>query len=149
MQEIQEMQVRALGQEGPLEEEMATHSSILTWKIPWTEKPGGLESMGLQRVGHDWARAHARTHTHTSYPSPAPHTIHTEHLIIQEFKLQGKIISRNGQHNSWGNKERLCFLIHSFNYLLSTYCVSSTVVGTKINEQDSEYSRGFLITIAR
>ena len=39
--------------EGPLEEVMATHSSILAWKIPWTEEPGGLQSMGSQRVGHD------------------------------------------------------------------------------------------------
>ena len=42
-----------LGQEDPLEKEMATHSSTLAWKIPWTEKPGRLQSMGLQRVGHD------------------------------------------------------------------------------------------------
>ena len=40
------------GQEGPLEEEMANHSKILAWKIPWTEEPGGLQSMGLQRVSH-------------------------------------------------------------------------------------------------
>ena len=44
--------VRALGQEDPLEKEMATHSSILAWKIPWMEEPGRLQSMGLQRVGH-------------------------------------------------------------------------------------------------
>ena len=43
----------SLGQEDPLEEGMATHSSILAWRIPWTEKAGGLQSMGLQRVGHD------------------------------------------------------------------------------------------------
>ena len=42
-----------LGQKDPLEEEMATHSSILAWRIPWTEEPGGLQSTGLQRVGHD------------------------------------------------------------------------------------------------
>ena len=48
----QETQVRSQGQEDPLEEKMATHSSILAWKIPWTEEPGGLQSMGLQRVGH-------------------------------------------------------------------------------------------------
>ena len=42
-----------LGQEGPLEKEMATHSCILAWKVPWTEEPGRLQSMGLQRVGHD------------------------------------------------------------------------------------------------
>ena len=50
MQEPQEMQVPFLGQEDPLEEEMATHSSILFWKIPWTEEPGGLQFMGSQRV---------------------------------------------------------------------------------------------------
>ena len=46
-------QVRFLGQEGPLEKEMATHSSTLTWEIPWTEDPGGLQFTGLQRQGHD------------------------------------------------------------------------------------------------
>ena len=46
--------VWSLGQENPLEEEMATHSNILAWNIPWTEEPGGLQSMGLQRVMHDW-----------------------------------------------------------------------------------------------
>ena len=55
MQETQETQVRSLGGEDPLEKEMATHSSILAWKIPWTEDPGGLQSMGPQRVGHDLA----------------------------------------------------------------------------------------------
>ena len=50
MQETQETQVRSLGWEDPLEEEMATHSSILAWKIPWTEEPDGLQSIGSQRV---------------------------------------------------------------------------------------------------
>ena len=50
---MQETQVRSLGQEDPLEKEMATHSSILTWRISWTEEPGGLLSMGSQRVGHN------------------------------------------------------------------------------------------------
>ena len=48
MQEIQETQVQSLGWEDPLEEEMAIHSSILDWKIPWTEEPGGLQSIGSQ-----------------------------------------------------------------------------------------------------
>ena len=47
------MWVRSLGQEDPLEKEMATHSSILAWKIPWTKVPGRLKSMGALRVGHD------------------------------------------------------------------------------------------------
>ena len=48
-----ETQVRSLGREDPLEKEMATQSSILAWKIPWTEDPGRLQSMGSQRIGHD------------------------------------------------------------------------------------------------
>ena len=53
MQETQETLVQFLGWEDPLEEEIATDSSILTWEIEWTEEPGGLQSMGLQRVGHN------------------------------------------------------------------------------------------------
>ena len=50
---VQETQVQSLGQEDPLEKGMATHSSILAWRIPWTEEPGELQSIGSQRVGHD------------------------------------------------------------------------------------------------
>ena len=52
---MRETRVQSLGQEYLLEKEMATHSSILAWKIPWTEEPGRLQSMGSQRVGHDLA----------------------------------------------------------------------------------------------
>ena len=52
---VWEIWVRSLDQEDPLEKEMATHFSILAWKIPWMEEPGGLQSMGSQRVGHNWA----------------------------------------------------------------------------------------------
>ena len=50
---VQETRVRSLDREDPLEKEMANHSSILVWKVPWMEEPGQLQSMGLQRVGHD------------------------------------------------------------------------------------------------
>ena len=50
---MQETWVQSLGQEDPLEKEIATHSSILAWRIPWTEEPGGLQSVGSQRVRHD------------------------------------------------------------------------------------------------
>ena len=52
---MQEMQVRSLGWEDPFKKEMATHSRILSWEIPWTEEPDGLQSMGLQRAGPDLA----------------------------------------------------------------------------------------------
>ena len=51
---MQKTLLQSLGQEDPLEKEMANHSSILAWRIPWTEEPGGLQSMGSQRVRHDW-----------------------------------------------------------------------------------------------
>ena len=53
VQEMQETWVRSLGCDDPLEEGTATHSSVLAWEIPWTEEPGGLQSMGLQRAGHN------------------------------------------------------------------------------------------------
>ena len=53
MQEIQEMRVQSLGLEDPLEEEMATHSSILAWGIPWTEEPSELQFLGSQKVGRE------------------------------------------------------------------------------------------------
>ena len=55
---MQETWVQSLGWEDPLEKEMAMHSSILAWEISWTEEPGGLQSVGLQRVWHDWATKH-------------------------------------------------------------------------------------------
>ena len=55
---MQETWVPSLGGEDPLEEEMATHFCILAWRIPWTEEPGGLQSIGSQRVGHDLVTKH-------------------------------------------------------------------------------------------
>ena len=57
---MQEMQVWSLGQKDPLEKKMATYSSVLPLKMPWTEQPGGLQSMGSQRVRHNWAYMHSR-----------------------------------------------------------------------------------------
>ena len=59
IQETQETQVQSLGGEDPLKKERATHSSILAWEIPCTEEPGGLQSKGSQRAGHDWVTKHS------------------------------------------------------------------------------------------
>ena len=61
---MQETWVRSLDREDPLEKEIETHSSILAWRIPWTEEPGGLQSMGSQRVRHSWV---TNTHTHAPF----------------------------------------------------------------------------------
>ena len=63
---MQEAWVRSLGGEDPLEKEMATHSSILAWRIPWTEEPGRLQSTGSQRVGHDWVSDTVKLENHCS-----------------------------------------------------------------------------------
>ena len=76
-----ETRVRSLGREDPLEKEMATHSSTLAWKIPWTEEPGRLQSMGLQRVGHNWA-----TSLHfTSLPVVKPQSFHSRRHRINPW----------------------------------------------------------------
>ena len=63
---MQETWILSLGQEDPQEKGMVTHSSILTWRIPWTEESGGPQSMGSQRVRHNWAtNTYTHTHTHT------------------------------------------------------------------------------------
>ena len=67
MQGMLETQVPSLGWEDPLEEEMATHSSILVWINPWTEEPGGLQSMGSHRIRHNWASEHAHMHNALIY----------------------------------------------------------------------------------
>ena len=70
------MQVQSLGQEDPLEEEMLTHFSITVWRIPWIKEPGGLQSIGSQRVRRDCATEHTRFHPHTD--SAAQHSRHCQ-----------------------------------------------------------------------
>ena len=70
---MQETWVPSLGQEDPLEEEMATHSSTLAWKIPWTEEPGGLQSRGSQRIGDDLVTKQ-RNNTANLLPSQILHS---------------------------------------------------------------------------
>ena len=72
-QGTQETQSRSLSWEDPLEEEMATHRSVLAWKFPWAEEPGGLQSVGLQRVRHNWVTGHpAHAHIRSLYTSTQP-----------------------------------------------------------------------------
>ena len=81
-----ETQVWSLGREDPLEKGMATHSSILAWKIPWTEESGGLQSVGSRRVGYDWVR--------------------TEHWALSEKKIKETFIV---WRNEWKKKYLVTF----------------------------------------
>ena len=104
-----EIWVGSLGQEDPLEKGMAVHSSILAWRIPWTEEPGGLRSMGSQRVGYDWAtNTHTQTHiTHTTHRHTATtkwtlwHTVHFQvcfsldsELVFTKIVIEQHILCR-------------------------------------------------------
>ena len=82
MRETQETQVRSLGWENPLEKEMATHFSILAWKIPWTMEPGRLLFMGSQRVGHNWATS-LSLQSHTKLYLLLPQTL----VLMAQFKF--------------------------------------------------------------
>ena len=106
---MQETQARSLGQEDPLEKEMATHSSILSWRTPWTEEPGKVQSLSLQSVGHHWA-------TNTFTPSHAPPESRIlPSLCQQELPqllwayrwCQSAMVSLQQQ---WGNSVRLIYL---------------------------------------
>ena len=119
------MQVGSLGQEDPLEEGIATHSSTLAWEIPWTEEPGGLQSMGSQRVGHNWATVQAHTHTHlpsTRFPRGLRVLIETSRQskgrrtprnsiqaptknLQRTHKLQGYVYSTPKHHSPLGRKQ--------------------------------------------
>ena len=66
---------------------MATHSSILAWEIPWTEGPGGLQSKGLQRVGHNWTHTHTHTHTHTQ----SSRVLYLKIMNMEYFPLENNV----------------------------------------------------------
>ena len=89
---MQETQVRSLDQEDSLEKEMAPHSSILAWRIPWTEEPGGLQSMGSQRVRHDKV---TNKHTHTT-----PFSCHFSWFLVEHTNtcLEVGLLCSYGSH---------------------------------------------------
>ena len=88
--------VRSLGREDALEEAMAAHSSILAWRTPWTEEPGGLESMGSQRVRHDWNDS-VGTHVDTSSSWRPLHCLLCQHYwVLSSVDLQFQSIEASG-----------------------------------------------------
>ena len=113
MQETQESQIQSLGQEDPQEAEMVTHSSILVWKIPWTEEPGQLQSMGLQRVEHNWATEHTPRMPEVLVLKPrrtVPLTVHVKgwlcslgiHLLTN---IQGTMRKNLDPYNKYSEEE--------------------------------------------
>ena len=80
---VRDTWVQSLGQEEPLEKEMATHSSILAWRIQWTEEPGRLQSRGLQRAGHDWATSLSGLPVHHHLPELTQTHVHRVSDAIQ------------------------------------------------------------------
>ena len=86
-----ETRVWFLGWEDPPEKGMATHSSVLAWRIPWTEEPGELQSIESQRIGHDWVtntHTHTHTHTHTYLQDLIMCSIFQTHLITETLSTK-------------------------------------------------------------
>ena len=102
---MQEMQVQPLGLEDPLQEGIAAYSSILAWKIPWTEEPGRLQSMGSQRVGHDWETKHRTGHCYMSlgrslpFFEPESCSVLSDFLWFMEYTVHS--IQFNSIHSNW------------------------------------------------
>ena len=92
---MQEIPVQFLDQEDPLEKGMTTLSSVLTWRIPWTEEPGRLQSMGLQRVRHDWTTF---TFTVRVCPGLQVQKVAVFHLLTQQFRLLMSHFTWSGTH---------------------------------------------------
>ena len=116
------MQVWSLDQEDPLEEGMATHSSILAWKIPWTKEPGQLQSSGSQRVGHDWS-----SWAHTGGPGGRGESRTPQSCRINPGSILGGVLKEDqgGVRLGWvGDKEGVqfwfgnCAITNSFIHLV-------------------------------
>ena len=84
---MRETRVRSLRWEDPLEKEMATHSSPLAWRIPWREEPGRLQSMGSQRVGHDWATSLTHSLTHSQDLWNIPEAAWLSSIVVRFFSF--------------------------------------------------------------
>ena len=107
---IQETQVLSLGREDPLEKGMATHSSILDWRIPWTEEPGGLRSMGSQRVRHNWVINTFTSLQRLKCPRRVKPVVNAQWMLCQQKKDWSDHASLlNGA--SRGESSPLCILV--------------------------------------
>ena len=116
---MQETWVQSLGQKDLLEEEIATHSNILAWKIPWTEEPGGLQVKGLQRVRHDWVTKHKSMFGEYTGPSLRTET-RSQLCICRKYPYEGQHTPE--QMNEWTNE-----LMNDYRLLVekSHHCIHS------------------------
>ena len=120
MQETQEMWAQSLGREDPLREEMAAHSSILAWGMPWAEEPGGLQSKELQKVRHDWAQTY----------------IQDKQMLNTEKKVKKKITYLSSAYSGSQLDSSFIFspLIFARALESSYYCPSSYLMAQKLRE---------------
>ena len=114
----QEIQVQSLGQEDPLKNGTAIHSSTLAWRIPWTEEPGGLQSVGSQRVGHDWV---TNTTTITTWTRRVGDIMNWK--VCFPFSQQGESSWRSLDHRWKNREEKILPSPPFFVYLCVPWCL--------------------------
>ena len=143
MKELQDTWIWSLGREDLLEKEMATHSSILSWKIPWIEEPGRLQSMESQRVGHQWAHTHIRYDTsrlrvtRRKIKGRAKGILHPQQLLSLCLEDDGWMDGSLSLHTShsplpqnhlviygWNKRANLIFIYILFLFLVSLVTVN-------------------------
>ena len=133
MKAMQEMWVLSLGLEDPQEKGKATHCSILAWEIPQTEKPCGLQSMGSQRIGHNWVTEHTCTLSLMTLASPQfprnGHVIHKPLLKVGTFVLPGSN-KKKGKKKSKQKCPKYCNIFHGMNIMESVIILGSDYIFT-------------------
>ena len=126
---VQETRVRSLGWEDPLEKEMPPHSSTLAWKILWTEEPGRLQSMGLQRVGHDWETSISLSPYNPAillmivYPKKAIQKVCVHQHYLQYIYNRQDVVATYVSIDRWLAKDVIHTHTHTHTYIME-YCLT-------------------------
>ena len=129
---MRETQVQSLGWEDPLEKEMATHSSILAWRIPWREEPGGLQSMGSQRVGHDMR---------IKKPTKVNNSKQTNPILLIGYQRLGRLLGRKNikdliraARKNTGQSDKCEFQLNTIFFFKHRYIPSIALVILMLNK---------------
>ena len=139
MQETQELGVPSLDLEDPLEEKMETHSSILSWRIPWTEEPGGLQSVRFRRVRHDWVTEHAQLLCIWIYQFVSSSQWHCE--VVKSITILFPFYCRGNWYTEPVNNSSQ--IKHLMNVTVALGCLPHQLLRSQVTEDNAEGKEGW------